>query len=519
MKGIIALKYLETPQPLDLVSKIIEHNKETFGYCFVDADGLNPTGDRGYPDPEGLVKSQDQAKMQTVYLFGAEAPALDEDHQPWEMLRNSKNEIVAVGFFEGDFSGMKKVDSAHVPAYHAKETLARKLKMMLRAVKDDADQLYEECKSDEFKAEIEELFTTDGTVVLQFKNDHVLWFCNPLTRKITNKFGIFSDLAGWVEPKEVETTEGKITVEPLSNKKKGNDKLAALMAASKSPTSNSGVPKANPANPPASVPTVVPPAVSQGTPTTYEDILKTKTLRILSEEKVAGMLKGGGKFRHVENWYNDVGGGGWPADWDKSSMMDLWNEITSAFKRGGDSWKELAKDLPGIIGKKDKVDARKEYEALKAKGLATDVGDKTTVINKVETQGKDDVTKKITSIEGTGDTEFLPILSEGSVVHLQKFVEKYWDKNHQPLDRDPTKLKTFEDKFPSFLEKAGLKEWADLDKLPLEAYQDICRKHDLARLLMFGLVTENERLRKTRTAVQQTSQMTAANLPGARKRA
>lgn len=512
MKGTIALKYLEKKTPLELLTKVLEANPKTFGYCYIDADGLNPTGVHGFPDPKGLWESQDQAKEQTLYIMGNEAPGLDEDLQPWEMLRNSKNEIVAVGFFEGDFTGLVKVDSAHNAAYHAKEALSKKMKMVLRAAKDDAEALFEECKSEEFKAEILELFTGDGTIVLHFKNDQILWFANPPERKILNEFGMFSNLCGWEPPKAEAVTE-KVTAMSLPGaKKKSNDKLAAAMA--KSAALAAVAPPNKPAADAAQGPQKVPDRRPEHT--TLEAILKNKSLRFLLEDKVWGILKAGGKFKTIENWYRDVGGG-WPAGYDRASMMELWNKVKTGEQDG--TWKEKMKDLPGILGIKQREEARAEYADLLAKGLATDLDKNTGATSNLVDSNKDDVTKKIIPIEGSGEKVYLPILDEKSVEHLQRFVTKYWDKNQQPLERDPTKLRAYEDKYPSFLEKAGLKNWDAMFKLPLEAYQEICKRHDLARLLMFGLVTEIERLRKTAAAQSSPASMTADSLPGARKRA
>lgn len=512
MKGTIALKYLETQTPVDLVSKIVAQNDKTFGYCFFDEDGLNPVGTPGHPDAKGLVESQAQAKQQTLYIFGAEAPKLDEDLQPWELLRNSKNEIVCVGFFEGDFTGLAKTDSAHIPAYHCMEKLSKKLKGILRATKDNSLELYEYCKSDEFKDEVLEYFTGEGSIVLHFNNNHILWFCNPPERRTINEFGMFSSLCGWETPIEKLPVKEEKPVQA----KKGNDKLAAIMAAK-----GAGAAKPTPVGSGTILPdkrtseAPKPAAVPSNGPTTYEGILMTKTLRILPENKAENLLKQGGRFRHLKNWFFSVGDNSWPAGFDEKQMQEIWSDIVEAYKSGKD-WVTMLKKLPGVLSKTDKEDAKKQYDILIKTGLATDVG----TSNRVTTGGKDDVVKVITPTEG--DTEsFLPTMSERSVAELKKFTDTYWDRNHQPLERDPTKLKAYEEKYPTFLEKAGLSSWSQMFGLPLEAYQMICKRHDTAKLFMLGAITEIERLSKlVPQSQQQPSQgVTAASLPGARKRA
>lgn len=492
MKATIALKYLEKPLPQSLLEKMVAANGKSFGYSFVDDDGLNPTGDHGAPDAEGLFKTQDMMKMATIYIFGQEELALAEDIQPWEMLRDNDNGIACVGFFEGDFTGLVKADSAHTAAFHAKEAVSKKLKMLLRACKGDVEAFYEECKSDEFKGEIDELFTSDGTIVLQFPNDKLLWFANPPERKIVKDIGIFSNLCGWEEPKAVEDLRGVTEVTHDKAKGKGNDKLAALMA-------KGGTKSADPAAPPPPKPVVVPDKVLDklppGSPTTYEGIVATKVLRTLGEEKIWGILKAGGKFKTIENWYRDVGGG-WPAGHDKSTMMDLWNSVKAGEQDG--TWREHAKKLPGILSTKDKNDARKEYEALVAKGQATDK-----------------VTDVVAEFKEDEESEMLPTVSERSMGDLQNFVLKYFDKSHRPINRNPEKLKDFEDKYPSFLEKAGLKHWSDCKAIPPEGWQMIAKRHDLTRLALMSAVAEIIRLNKQSGVV--SDKVTASNLPGAKK--
>ncbi len=147
-----------------------------------------------------------------------------------------------------------------------------------------------------------------------------------------------------------------------------------------------------------------------------------------------------------------------------------------------------------------------------------------TLANKVEAT-KDDVTKVVTPTEGTSsEGEFLPTVNEKSQEYLKTFVDKYFDKSHKAIPIDPTKLKAYQDKYPNILEKMGVKSWSDMFGLPLEAYQMITQRHDLARLAMFSMVTEIERLHRLVPASQQTPASEAktsmlAGLPGARRRA
>ena len=522
-KAVIALKYLEVKHPLDLVEKIVKANGGSFGYSFVDADGVNPYGEVGKPDPKGLVESQDQVKAKTVYYFGAEAPKLDEDLQPWEMLRDSKNNIVCVGFFEGNFDGAAKADSSHIPAYHAKEVLARKLKMMLRSLKDNGEELYEFCKHDDFQEEIKELFTGDGSIVLHFFNDQLLWFCSPIDRKKTNEFGMFSDLCGWegipVTSVPQVKSETKVTG-------KGLDKLKAMMDARKSGTSGTPTEEKRTTEPPKQpqTPSVVPMERSPGNPTTYLDILKTKPLRTLTEEKVAGLLKAGGHFRHLENWYKNLQdtaetGTVWPAGYDRSKMMDLWNEIKNAEKSG--TWKALVTKLPGVLEKKHRDEAKKEYAALVTLGLATDVTDKVTTSNKVEAS-KDNVVKVVTPTEGT-DKGF-PVMTEKGDKLLQEFVDKYFDKSHRVIPIDPSKgLKAYVEKHPDFKQKAGIPDWVEMAHLPAEAFWMLTNRAENAVLCMCSMALEIERLQKLVPVSQQAPaderRSPLAGLPGARKRA
>lgn len=517
-KSVIALKYLEAKIPVDLVEKITSSYGGTFGYSFVDEDGLQLSASTGTPDAEGLVATQDQLKTQTVYFFGEEAPSLDEDLQPWEILRNSKNEIVCAGFFEGDF-GLTKPDSAHISAYHTCQALSRKLRMAQKSLKEDGEALYEHCKSDDFQEEITELIHGDGSIVLHFFNNKLLWFCNPPDKKKTTPFGMFSDRCGWEPPKALP--EGIHTV-PEKKTAKGLDKLAALMAEKSSGTPVAGTTKERTTEAPKQP--VVPPNPNL---TTYAAILASKPLKFMTEEKVGNFLRNGGRFRHVLNWYQSVNSndptGNLPADFDKADLQQIWDKIKAHEKDG--TWKDYVKELPGVLGNKERKEAKEEYDSLVAAGKATDVGEKVIVAHKVaETSSKSEVTKKVTPMEGvSADGEFLPTISEKSQVLLQDMKDKYFDKSHKAIPIDPTKLKAYQDKYPSILEKMGVKDWSDMFGLPLEAYQMVAQRHDLSRLAMFSMMTEIERLRRLTSgqqapAVEEKSSM-IAGLPGARKRA
>jgi hypothetical protein len=521
-KDVIALKYLETKTPLDLVEKITLACKGTFGYSFVDEDGLNVSAVAGHPDAKGLVETQDQMKTQTLYFFGEKAPALDEDLQPWEMLRNSKNEIVCAGFFEGDF-GVSKPDSSHTAAYHVQQALARKLRMALKSLKDNTQELYEHCKSEDFQEEVKELFMGDGSIVLHFSNNQILWFCSPVERKHTTPFGMFSDLCGWEAPKALP--DGVHTVPEKKTTAKGLDKIAALMAAKTHKNTDTAA-EEHISPPPQKERTSDVPKVPQTPstgPTTYQGILATKSLSLLGEDKVASFLKNGGRFRHVENWYMSVGNNSWPAGHSKASVMETWNKIKEHEKDG--TWKDYVKELPGVLGSKARKEAKEEYEVLVASGHATDVGDRVVTANVVSGSSKETVTKVVTPMEGvSADGEFLPTISEGSQVKLQEMKDKFFDKSHKAIPIDPTKLKAYLDKYPNILEKMGVKSWSDMFGLPLEAFQMIAQRHDLARLCMFSMITEIERLQKLVPASQQapasdSTKSMLAGLPGARKRA
>ena len=398
MKAAIALKYLESKTPVDLVEKITGMYKGTYGYSFVDQDGLNIESCTGHPDPKGLIESQDAVKAKTLYFFGETAPALDEDLQPWEMLRNSKNEIVCVGFLEGDF-GQTKPDSSHISAYHTQQNLARKLRLALKSLKDNTEELYQHCKSDDFQEEIKELFVGDGSIVLHFANDEILWYCNPIDRKKTTAFGMFSDMCGWEAPKTMPDGVHAVPDKKIDLSKLPGAKGSKVAPQEKERTSEA--PKA-----------VLAPSTNG--PTTYLDILKTKPLSFITEDKAENFLKGGSKFKHIENWYMNVDGDGkWPADFNRASIKELWDDLVETYRNRGD-WKACVKKLPGVLSKKARNEAKKEYEELVKAGTATDVGDKVTLTNTVEAT-REDVTKKVTPVEGvSADGEYLPTISEGS---------------------------------------------------------------------------------------------------------
>lgn len=321
--------------------------------------------------------------------------------------------------------------------------------------KESVEDLYEECKSQDFKDEVQELITTEGTVVLHFCNNKVLWFTNHDSGKHIFSGGIASGLHGWEEPGEDEFPDLEVT--PAKIPAPTKQELKSTTAPPKDVVENYTGPR-----------------TEAGIYAEYDNQLRSPESLVKE-----GKLK---SWNHVKNWSEDVFG------YVPEGMKEAFEKFKGK-NQTADPNVKFPKALPKLV----KAEARAKIDRLRSQGLLetkTPAEQLAQHFNKVDS--KTGVVAKVTPVTEVQPAVLTPTISEKSVERMDEFKNKYMDKSLQviesPNDFDETD-------YPTFLEKMGLKDWSQLYGCPLEGWQYLAHRTDLARLCMFSMIREIKRLR------------------------
>lgn len=147
---------------------------------------------KGAPKPEAFDEvTKAFGSNAIVFTVGkADHGFLDEDMQPFELLKDNDGNTIVCGFFDGKFEGYAVPKSTHTDEYHlVNDVLIPKLKKIYKSVGGGIPELIEELKDPVTTRDFNNMWTTRGNITLFTKEGPVTFSSN------TDQKGIFN--WGW----------------------------------------------------------------------------------------------------------------------------------------------------------------------------------------------------------------------------------------------------------------------------------------------------------------------------------
>lgn len=164
-----------------------------------------------------------------MFVVGAgDGTLLDEDMQPFELLKNKDGELVAVGSLSGDFANHSVVKSSHTNEYHCVQSvLIPKLRKLYKSVGEGIPELIEELKDPVTAADFQHYWGNYGDITI-LTSEGVINFTAKNIRAGDFNWGRTSDALNYKEQTvaKVETKELSM-LEKLKAKMGGKEPAAA----------------------------------------------------------------------------------------------------------------------------------------------------------------------------------------------------------------------------------------------------------------------------------------------------
>ena len=411
---------------------------------------------KGTPKPEAFADvSEVFGKNWMAFALGkAGQDILEEDIQPFELLKDKDGQVIAVGFFDGQFEGYTQPKSSHIDEYHlVNDVLIPKLKKIYRSVGGGIPELIEELNDPVTKQDFNNCWTHRGNITIFTAEGPPITFTGQNIYKADFNWGWTSN-AGNYKEQTVAKVEPKADAEaPLTLRQK-------LLA-------KAGLKQQNGA-------------------TTIVDV-KTDVIG-----PVKPTLTSAAAINAVMEEYEDVR---LPADannWVNKKKIEYWIGEIGYKPEGYKDLKTTAKRRKGTkMGVLHPLFSEKAKEEAVAKGQATPlVVDNNAPAASVEapminTEAVNDHVKD-TSIKNV-TTAYMPIISPKQKAGLRTS----WMKDAEVVKVlgddfkatiDPKELKGFEETFPTFWSGFGIEGGSR--PLSYEAYVKLgeCDPRALAKL-------------------------------------
>jgi hypothetical protein len=228
-KGVILYRKPGETPPKELVEALLkEHQSCRGGAIFKDGifDATASLGGAAVEDVMGSFELDEFKDAAIAYYFGNfPKDALEEDVQPFTILRGEDDKPLVMVCLEGNFKAHKAGDNHSDAFYAAQAYLVPKLGEMFSDLGEKQDKLYDKLAgSASFRTEMLKLGSQEGPQSLLFLlgNGEKLDFSRPQMQEF--QWGAVSDTCGW-------KTEAEKPVEPP--KKSLSEKFGALMGGGK----------------------------------------------------------------------------------------------------------------------------------------------------------------------------------------------------------------------------------------------------------------------------------------------
>ena len=204
--------------PDNLLQKILEENTSFNGCAFAEGGEILIALDDEAATLEDVKTAimqaiKDRPDKTMIFFFGKYPDGfLDEDMQPYPVLRNSKDEVIMVAFLEGKFPQYSQPNSNHSDAYFcAFKHIMPTLYKSYVAAGSSVPKLMESLDDDATKMSLTNMLGTDGTIVLLAGNgEAVMANKGNSTMDKEFKWGYTSNTYGVVEAEYPEKEEPKV---------------------------------------------------------------------------------------------------------------------------------------------------------------------------------------------------------------------------------------------------------------------------------------------------------------------
>ncbi len=214
-KGYTIVKNGGKVIPDDLIEKVLQGTSALSAVSLHAGDGhYLMVGRRRGEMTMPKVKTFQEGKWenQTVTLFFQHGViAMDEDMQPFTLLKNDEGQPILVAFLDGNFSAFEQTESTHTPEYHAIDMDIRpRIEKLYKMLGKDLPKLMEELKDPMTYRDIGNTMVGDQGSITFISADKTIYSISVATdtRAQAFDFGWVSDVNGYMEatPKADEGT-------------------------------------------------------------------------------------------------------------------------------------------------------------------------------------------------------------------------------------------------------------------------------------------------------------------------
>lgn len=426
------------------------------GVAAVENGKLVTTAVRGPPKPEQFEEiTKALGSSHIAFTVGkAGHDFLDEDMQPYVLLRNKDGDPICVGLFDGNFEGYSVVKSTHIDEYHlVNDVLIPKMKKIYKLVDEKIVDLIAELKDPDGFSNgfFNNCWTNRGNITLfTAEADPITFSGGNLIKEGKFNWGWTSDAFNYKEQTVAKTEAEK----PMSMLEKLKAKAASTAAA---------------------VTAVTGPVEEKKTETAIETVAKVmeeyEDVRLPAEADAAGDRWP--NKRRVEWWVTEIG-----------YKPEGYKERSTVVKRKKGTKMGLLHPLLAEKAKEEAI-AKGQATPLPAENNApaASSGASEAVVEHV----------KDTSVKNNVTTAYMPILSPKQKINLKtswlKDAEmvKILGDDYKEMN-DPKLLKEMEENYATFWDGLGLTEEIAL------SFEAICKlgEADLKALAVYAFNKQNE---------------------------